>query len=205
MRFHKRLVVHRIANVTCARPQASPVVGQCFGGDAVMKIRQLVFLVSVGFLFVVDFALAQTWTMQTNSPSTEWNCIASSADGSKLIAASFSGPIYTSSDSGVTWAAASNAPGSGWIAVVSSADGVKLAALNIGDSSIYDEGEIYISTDSGTTWTNIYTPSVFLNCMALSADGATLIAGDWNDFGAGSLIYSSTNFGITWATTECAQ
>lgn len=167
-----------------------------------MKIQHFMFPVSAGFLLVVDFASAETWTMQTNSPSAAWTCIASSADGGKLIAASFRGSIYTSSDSGVTWAVSSNAPVSDWIAVGSSADGVKLAALNTGNSPIYNEGVIYTSTDSGTTWTNIYAPSMALNCMALSADGTTLIVGDWNDFGADSLIYSSTNFGATWVTNS---
>jgi photosystem II stability/assembly factor-like uncharacterized protein len=172
------------------------------GSNTIMKIRHLVLLVSVGVFFTVNFVSAQTWTKQSNSPASYWNCIASSADGSKLIAASFNGPIYTSPDSGITWVESSNAPGSEWIAAVSSADGVKLAALNTGNSVLYDNTLLYTSTDSGTTWTSINTTSVALNCMALSADGTTLIAGDWNDFGVPSLIYSSTNFGITWVTNS---
>lgn len=196
------MVVNRIENVIRAWPQTRSTAYRWLGRNPVMKTRHVVLLVAVGLFFVVDFVSAQTWTIQTNSPNGEWNCIASSADGSKLLAASFAGPIYTSSDSGITWAVATNAPGADWCAVASSADGVKLAALNLGDSPIYDEGMIYTSTDSGTTWTNIYTPSVALNCLALSADGTTLIAGDWNDFGTGSFIYTSTNFGITWVTNS---
>ena len=167
-----------------------------------MLVARIIVIIFCGLLIAANPTIAQTWTQQTNSPAEEWTCIASSADGSKLVAASFNGPVYTSSDSGVTWIEVTNAPGSEWIAVVSSADGIKLVALNIGGSINSDDAIIYSSNDSGTTWTNIYTPSVTLNCMALSADGTTLVAGDWNDFGGPSLIYCSTNFGITWITNN---
>jgi len=166
-----------------------------------MKTTKLFLIVLIHFVSAI-FSFAQTWIQQTNSPTEEWTCIASSADGSKLVAASFNGTIYTSPDSGVTWIEATNVPTSDWIAVVSSAQGDKLAALNIGGSINSDNAIIYVSTDSGMTWTNIYTPSVTLNCMGSSADGKTLIAGDWNDFGGPSSIYCSTNFGTTWVTND---
>ena len=73
-----------------------------------------------------------TWLKQTNAPALPWQSIASSADGTKLVAVAggfyVSGPIYTSVDSGSTWTS-NNAPVLGWLSVVSSADGNKLIAV----------------------------------------------------------------------------
>ena len=74
--------------------------------------------------------------------------MASSADGTKLVAVSQS-LIYTSTNSGGlgTWMRQTNAPLiSGWQSVASSADGTRLVAVVNG-------GQIYTSTDSGATWT----------------------------------------------------
>jgi photosystem II stability/assembly factor-like uncharacterized protein len=53
--------------------------------------------------------------------------VASSADGTKLVALVDGGQIYTSTDSGVTWTARDS--NRDWIDVASSADGTKLVAL----------------------------------------------------------------------------
>src|SRR6266404_4981461 len=77
---------------------------------------------------------AQTW-VQTSAPLTNWQAIAASANGYKLVAVADSsypcfcgGPIFTSADSGETWAETS-APLEDWRAVASSADGAKLVAV----------------------------------------------------------------------------
>ena len=85
------------------------------------------------------------WTVQTNAPSANWKSVASSSDGSKLVAVINGGRIYTSTDSGVNWTVQTNAPSAYWYSVASSSDGVKLVAV------IYP-GQIYTSTDSGVTW-----------------------------------------------------
>ena len=55
-----------------------------------------------------------------------WVAAASSADGTKLVAAVDGGRIYTSTDSGATWI--SQESDRAWYAVASSADGTKLVA-----------------------------------------------------------------------------
>src|SRR5439155_7174268 len=89
----------------------------------------------------------------------EWRSVASSADGSKLVAMSGGaysgngadgGQIYTSTDSGVTWTARDS--NRHWMSVASSADGNKLVAVESG-------GLIYTSTDSGATWSPSTSPS----------------------------------------------
>lgn len=54
---------------------------------------------TLGMLCVAADAIAQTWT-QTSAPLTNWTAVASSADGSRLVAAIAGGQIYTSTNSG---------------------------------------------------------------------------------------------------------
>jgi formylglycine-generating enzyme required for sulfatase activity len=125
------------------------------------------------------------WT-QTAAPSAEWQFIASSADGSKLVALVYYGGIYTSTDAGVTWTQSSAPIAKDWYSASSSADGTKLAAVNV-------DGEIHVSTNSGASWTQTSAPAQLWFCIASSADGTILAAGAL-DGG----IYISTNSGATW-------
>ena len=66
-----------------------------------------------------------TWT-QANAPTNGWQAVASSADGTRLVAlvgesVDRSGPVYISADSGGTWTVA-GAPANVWQSVASSAD-----------------------------------------------------------------------------------
>jgi hypothetical protein len=61
--------------------------------------------------------------------------VASSADGSTLVAAVNGGQIYVSTDSGVTWAPRESARP--WVALTSSADGSRLAALAGSNGLVY--------------------------------------------------------------------
>ena len=67
--------------------------------------------------------------------------MASSADGSKLVAAAYYGQLYTSTDSGVSWKARDSVRL--WSVVASSADGSKLVAAV---SSLTSGGQLYTST-----------------------------------------------------------
>jgi hypothetical protein len=135
-----------------------------------------------------------TWT--TNSAFTTGGAVASSADGTKLIAAlhpSGNGPgpytIFLSTNSGTTWTQ-TGLPAGNWIGCVSSADGVKLATAIFG-------GFIYTSTNSGTTWRTNSTTGINCVSLAASADGTKLAAASaFND-----TIYTSTNSGLTWSPT----
>lgn len=87
-----------------------------------------------------------TWTERYNINGTgDWRSIASSGNGTILVAAPFNGYICTSSDSGVTWKAQTGSGARRWSSIASSSDGTKLAACNY-----YG---IYTSTDWGATWT----------------------------------------------------
>jgi hypothetical protein len=116
--------------------------------------------------------------------------VASSTDGTKLVAVMNGAQVYTSADSGVTWTTQNNAPTAGWACVASSADGTKLVA------AINSVSPIYTSSNSGVTWTpQNNSPTVNWSQIVASADGNKLAAIS----GTSDQIYTSTNAGVTWA------
>src|ERR1051325_10303727 len=140
----------------------------------------------IGPLAFLNPALAQTW-VQTVAPLGYWSSVASSADGSVVLAADggfggAGGSLYISSDSGATWAPA-NAPVVIWTSVASSADGSHLVATAYSD-------QIYTSTDGGVTWNGTTAPSAGWNACAVSADGTKLAAAVF-----GGMIYRSSDSG----------
>jgi hypothetical protein len=144
-----------------------------------------------------------SWS-QTSAPTNVWTSIASSADGTKLVAAAavpWSGVIYTSIDSGVTWIQA-NVPSKCWQSVASSADGAKLAAVYLVETNevpgVYLAGHIYTSADSGATWVSNSVVAGHWESVAMSADGNTLVVGDYPY--PDPYVYVSTDFGTTWTS-----
>ena len=162
-----------------------------------MKIKNLL---PTMLITVATFtAQGQTWT-QSTSPSTNWSGIASSADGTKIVAVSWpgsstpKGQIYISTNSGTAWAQASGALSPQfWSSVASSADGTKLVATT------YNTGQIYISTNSGASWQLTSAPNKIWGCVASSTDGSILAAGVDSSGGG---IYISTNSGATWGLSS---
>jgi photosystem II stability/assembly factor-like uncharacterized protein len=101
-----------------------------------------------------------------------WQALASSADGSQLVAGVYGGLIYISTDHGSNWAPA-NVPSLHWGGVASSADGTRLAAAAF-------EGAIYFSTDSGQNWSQATAPNAQWQAIASSADGIKLVSVIYN-------------------------
>ncbi|MFZ1075574.1 MAG: Ig-like domain-containing protein [Minisyncoccia bacterium] len=168
-----------------------------------VSLRVYVAFVLLFVFFAVPTAFAQSvsgsprmnWTEQLGSPgggAWGWKAIASSADGTKLIAAidmgsTYDGNIFKSSDSGASW----NQLGAGshrWWTVSSSADGNSLAAAVFG-------GDIFTSSDGGETWTDQSSAGYRdWYSLASSADGTKLVAGsDSSD------IFTSADSGATWS------
>ena len=176
------------AQVTITLPASSAVgdVIQVNGiGTGGWKIVQ-----NAGQLTVTKNILGQvsyvgtTWTAQA-SGSQPWHSVASSADGTHLVAAMWNGQIYTSTNAGGTWTA--QASGSQlWQTVASSADGTHLVA-------VVWNGQIYTSADAGITWTAQASGSQLWQSVASSADGTHLVATVY-----GGQIYTSADAGVTW-------
>ena len=150
-----------------------------------------------GYIYISNDS-GTTWT-KSNSPSMAWQRLASSSDGSRMIASvgnaagDTRNEIYISNNYGEDWTATIPTTGyPGWQGVTSSADGSHLTAAAQG-------GCIYRSVNSGTTWESV-TVSGLGACTtqnwrgaAASSDGQYLAVG----LDAGN-IYTSNDFGATW-------
>jgi photosystem II stability/assembly factor-like uncharacterized protein len=139
---------------------------------------------------------AQTW-IQTSVPTNFWYSVASSADGSKLVAVNDGATgesIWTSTNSGATWVPLQTLAGQ-LTFVASSADGVTLTVLS-------PSQPVYTSLDSGNTWAQTLPgndPEPW-SSVAASADGTNLFL---TSIGASNppSIYASTNSGALWTAT----
>jgi hypothetical protein len=133
-----------------------------------------------------------TWTQRTSAGLRKWMDVASSADGTKLVAVAKDGYIYTSTDSGATWTERTGPGVQKWAAAASSADGTKLAVV----AGVSGSGNryIYTSTDSGATWTQRTSAgSRDWRNIEMSDDGTQIVANVFDGY-----IYTSINSGGTW-------
>ncbi|MDD2270555.1 MAG: hypothetical protein PHG60_03190, partial [Candidatus Dojkabacteria bacterium] len=152
----------------------------------------LVAVEEAGYIFTSRDG-GESWTEQIGFAEGTWGRpVASSADGSKLIAGG-SKYISISKDYGVTWRKATEALGEyGWISVASSADGEKLVA-----APQYDD-YIYTSKDGGQTWINS-TESLgkkYWSSVTCSDDGEIILASTYE-----IIMYLSIDGGRTWSET----
>jgi hypothetical protein len=124
----------------------------------------------------------QTWT--PHESNREWWCLASSADGSRLVAGTYPGQIYTSDNFGSSWTARPTGSHH-WTMVACSDNGDNLVAVVSG-------GQIYTSMDSGENWAE-HASTRGWSSVASSADGSKLVAVVY-----GGQIYTSGHFGGDW-------
>ena len=124
----------------------------------------------------------------------EWSGgVASSSDGSKLVAGDDCGKIITTGDYGSSWfirIAECPVGTANWAGIGSSSDGTKLVGVSHNSG-----GYIYTSTDSGVTWTQRITTPNGWAYVASSSDGSKLVAISRLSPG---YIYTSTDSGVTW-------
>lgn len=151
-----------------------------------------------GYIFVSQDA-GETW--DRTSDWQRWTALASSRDGTKVLAADGDCKLYRSEDSGRTWqprpskcvpdrSPTSPAPALGLLA--SSADATRLVAA--GGNYL-----IWTSNDSGETWKNTEEMQQW-SALGSSADGKHLIAAARSDY-----LYRSDDFGATWKQTGTKQ
>jgi hypothetical protein len=170
------------ANLTTITLPASPNIGDTVrvsgagagGWKIAQNAGQSILGVNLG-----SFGLS--WT--AHDSARRWSSVASSADGSKLVAVVSGGLIYTSPDSGMSWTGHDSSRS--WSSIASSADGGQLVAVVNG-------GLIYTSTNSGVSWT-AHDSARTWSSVASSVDGSKLVA-----VVNGGLIYTSTDSGVSW-------
>ncbi len=153
-----------------------------------MRTSPTAVLMLFGLLTAISSTFGQTW-MQAYQSSIQWAEVASTADGSLLIAINTNGPVWFSTNSGYQWFDVKWKNSYYSTAVCSSEDGSVLA-VTTGHSSA---GPIFIATNSITNWTATIAPSEYWSAIACSADGSQLVAAATN-----GAIYISTNTGNTW-------
>jgi hypothetical protein len=154
------------------------------------KTAMLLAAAWTGWLATVDSVNAQIWTQTSAPTNNSWRAVASSSDGTRLVAVADEG-IYTSTNSGINWAKTTNTPTYNLWCIASSADGAKLVLGTWRNS-------IFTSTNSGATWTPTDAPyGIAWESVASSADGTKLVAA-----AAGNTAYISTNSGATWTQTS---
>ncbi len=168
----------RVSFTLPSSPAVGDIVRVSGGGEGgwtvVQNAGQVVSLKELG-------ALGSVWVARESNRN--WSAVASSADGSKLVATVYDGEIYTSTNAGVTWTARGITRS--WTSVASSQNGAKLAAVVMG-------GAIYVSANSGVSWTERGFPAQWTS-IASSADGTKLVATGWN-----TRLYTSTDSGVFW-------
>lgn len=144
-----------------------------------------------GSLFTsTNFGL--TWRSNNLPVHAAWGAIASSLDGSRLVATGGPLGLYRSDDGGQTWAYLGS-PLEYAVSVVCSADGTRLFASgldNVGNNVWA------VSTDSGRNWSSKRAPDGGYGWpyLASSADGLKLTAID----SYAQPIFTSADAGVRW-------
>ena len=135
-------------------------------------------------------SVGMNWVQRAASGFGNWTGVASSADGTHLIActsSSTAGTIYLSVNSGVNWTTTATSYGAQyWSSVASSADGTHLIAT-VGDTAGHS-GLVYVSANSGASWTPVLSTHPWI-ASACSADGTKMFAASYD----GSIYYSSNS------------
>jgi hypothetical protein len=191
---NKGYLADNAAKVTITLP-ASPTLGdviQVVGiGAGGWKIAQNAgqSTITTNIMGATTYPWTVRATPRTVTPQS-WESVASSSDGTHLVAAAYNGQLYTSANSGVTWTA--RATSQKWTSVASSVDGTHLVAA-------VNAGQIYTSTDSGVNWTARATVQNWFS-VASSSDGTHLVA-----VVAADQIYTSTDSGVNWTARATVQ
>lgn len=124
--------------------------------------------------------------LQTKLDAKEWMGVASSADGSKLIAAAWNDRLYVSTDYGETWTPRDSARM--WNTVAISGDGSTMLAGE-GNGGML----IWRSTDGGVTWLPTASPTGSWHAMALTYNGSQAFA-----VHGSPVVWKSLDGGVTW-------
>jgi hypothetical protein len=137
------------------------------------SLSLFVFVVILGLLVGVNYAYADFygWTSRNvYSINIGWSSIASSGDGSRLVAvrSDLDNYVYVSDDYGVSWSAREAAQGTfrSWSSVAISTNGDILIVST-------HEGNIYYSLNTGTNWneSNLGDSGLDFSSIAISGDG----------------------------------
>ena len=179
-----------------ATAHVGDVVRIAYAGSSGWQLAQ-----AAGQSIIGNFlSYGQTW-YQSEAAAEDWTSIASSSDGTKMVATSSAvsaGNVWVSGNSGLSWSGTSaSGDASVWQAAASSADGTKLYA------AAGNGGSIYFSTNSGTSWSPLASSATSWTSLACSSDGTRLVGGTstgymWNYLGGIFVIgYNTGGYPVT--------
>ncbi len=140
---------------------------------------------------IIEEDIPYEWHSLISAGSRNWSSVASSSDGTKLIASVNGGYLYTSDDSGNTWSEKISAGSRNWSSVASSSDGTKLIASVNG-------GYLYTSDDSGNTWSEITSLGVKSWKSIVSSSDAMKISFVENVCVNMGTLFNSNDGGLSW-------
>jgi len=142
-----------------------------------------------------------TWTERrpAGDKDLSWGAVASDADGTNLIAATYGGRLWTSVDGGANWTERRPAgdAGKNWQCVASDNDGSVLIA-GVGGIG----GRLYKSVNSGVDWAEVQPAGDADKSWRVAAsdgDGSVLVAGV-----EGGRLYLSVDTGANWSEMQPA-
>lgn len=138
------------------------------------------------------------FTERDNPGKLNWADIASSSDGTKLIAAAYDGSVYTSTTGGAGWITQSPAGTRNWSAVTTSSDGLTVGMVGGGDvhRGLFQSGSF--------AWTprNVSGRQRYWQGLSVSSDGSKWIILDEgaisSGFRDGGEIFTSQDQGGNW-------
>ena len=159
-----------------------------------VKILRFLATASLALLGVVRYTAAQTWSGTSAPTDVNWSSVASSADGTKLVAAGGypTWLVYVSANSGASWTETTQ--NIGFRCVAASADGTKVVGAQT-------YGFIFTSTDSGVTFAQANSPQCTWLFLTSSTDGTRLAAVGQPEQPGPSQIYTSSDSGSNWLLT----
>lgn len=165
------------------------------GSFNVPAVRNGFFSYSVGPIYVSADG-GTTWT-PTSAPVTNWLSIASSADGTRLIALSYNPNnghdlIYVSTNSGSTWTQQTSPWGQTSYFAAASATGKFFV-----DSDQF----VFTCTNGSGVWQTDWSPQGSPRLLAVSADGSRL-AGSFPVLGNSLMTISNPPDNATWSWTQ---
>ncbi|TFZ04331.1 WD40/YVTN/BNR-like repeat-containing protein [Ramlibacter rhizophilus] len=152
--------------------------------------RKIVAIAYDGGPFISNDS-GQTWTAVSwpaFTPGIEWESVAISDDGNRILVSALGMPLQLSVDGGATWSPVAQA--GSWRGVAMSGDGQRLVAVDQG-------GSIHTSTDGGLTWTSRTGTGDWYR-VSSSDDGQLLAVAER----CRGTLQVSRDAGLTWTTVN---
>lgn len=132
-----------------------------------------------------------TWTQATRPVPRSLVSLATTTDGSIVVAADSNGGttgyLYVSTNRGSSWTTMTSAGLRRWTSIDVSGDGQRMVASVWG-------GGVYVSSDAGSSWTLTSLITANWNVVAVSQNGLVIAVGA--EIGS---LYSSQDGGATWS------